>query len=311
MIGETVKDSVPEDAALISLETIMKLIKPHIHSINRTVQLVTALNLPSKISIILKQFLEVFPQYIESSLIIVLEDLPNESTRVDLNVLVHVKNATLVMQLIQHHFQTSVLTHLISSPSIHREIVTRKNDQMNRIEDVSSKLVSRVIDQIKNVFVSILMKQKKLDFKPKDDCILENSSVCTSICDVLNQLPDASTYLDGENYTRFVTAIATHLHVLLMSHYKKFSVNIHGAIILNNDLNKIKDLIKVFGVDEVDEMYQVLKDIGGLFLVKAEEIKGYVIDGNKLGRIELKKLYPYISMRSDFGTLGKIVSLFM
>jgi hypothetical protein len=83
----------------------------------------------------------------------------------------------------------------------------------------------------------LLSKQKKQDYKPKDDEVILTTlqtPTCLSVCAFLTKVHTvALESLDGENLLGFLNEIGQGLRGFLLEHLKKFPVNQAGAIMLS------------------------------------------------------------------------------
>lgn len=83
---------------------------------------------------------------------------------------------------------------------------------------------------------SQLAKQKKTDFRPRNDDLTfarVNTEPCMACCGMLETLRDAAKKsLSGKNLEVFLTEIGVAFHGLLLEHLRKFPVNDTGGIIL-------------------------------------------------------------------------------
>lgn len=81
-----------------------------------------------------------------------------------------------------------------------------------------------------------LTKQKKTDFKPRNDDLTfarVNTEPCVACCGMLETVLDAAKQnLSGKNLEVFLTEIGLAFHSLLLEHLRKFPVNDTGGIIL-------------------------------------------------------------------------------
>lgn len=83
----------------------------------------------------------------------------------------------------------------------------------------------------------LLNKQKKSDFKPKDDEVsltTLQTPACQTVCAFLQKVYDiAKESLDGANLEGFLNEIGSGFRGLLLDHLKKYLVNQAGGIMLS------------------------------------------------------------------------------
>lgn len=82
----------------------------------------------------------------------------------------------------------------------------------------------------------LLQKQKKLDFKPRNDneaFSRVNTEPCQLICDFLVKVREAAVAsLSGRNVEVFLTEVGVTFHTLLLDHLKKFPISATGGLML-------------------------------------------------------------------------------
>lgn len=93
----------------------------------------------------------------------------SQSLEPDLRTLHVIQVASQILQLVQIHFQNCVMPLLSTSPPAHRETVMYKNQFMEVMENKIADLLQKQLDVVGHWIGSILNKQKRTDFKPKDD----------------------------------------------------------------------------------------------------------------------------------------------
>jgi hypothetical protein len=83
-----------------------------------------------------------------------------------------------MIELLQAHFHASILPVMIISPALYREIIATKNDFLQRLEQKMNLILQKNLSSIPTCFNiidvcnwidTILSRQKKTDFKPKDE----------------------------------------------------------------------------------------------------------------------------------------------
>ncbi|KAJ3272112.1 Exocyst complex component 5 [Terramyces sp. JEL0728] len=132
-------------------------------------------------------------------------------------------------------------------------------------------------------FESILAKQKKTDYNMKDGLLGNTIPTQTSnqIIEFLRRISaEAFGYLDEGNRDLYLTEIGTLLC-------------------------KYHEIVIQFRVENLDEYFNVLKELCNLYIVKPENLR-MVLQEGYLGRMELPVLHSYISLRADWSKLGKL-----
>lgn len=148
-----------------------------------------------------------------------------------------------------------------------------------------------------------LGKQKKNDFKPKNDDLSfarVNTEPCQFCCEMLDKVREAAfENLTGKNREVFLTEIGVAFHAQLLEHFKKFPVSATGGLMLAKDLKSYQDTVALFGLPALAERFEFLRQLGNVFLVPPETLKSYITE-NYLGRIDPTLLHPYLAQRPDW-----------
>lgn len=108
-----------------------------------------------------------------------------------------------------------------------------------------------------------------------------------------------SVALTGDNLLNTLLMIGNEFLKLLLEHYKKFSVNSIGGVVLTKDAIRYQTIIDEWGIPELSEKFQILKEIGNLFTVLSELVNSLVTEG-QLSRMKPYNVRQYISKRADF-----------
>ncbi|KAG8758897.1 Exocyst complex component 5 [Serendipita sp. 396] len=217
------------------------------------------------------------------------------------------RQVELICHLWQQYVSVAILPLASSSIVVRREMSIFNNQVIARIEALTSGLLQKLADNTLKWLTTQLGKQKKLDFKPRNDDILSmgnNTDACHSCCVTLNRLYDAAKEnLSGSNLESFFTEIGVKFHSLLLEHLKKYPVSATGGIVLTKDLKSYQEAAARFNIPVVDERFDFLRLLGNLFILPPDAIKQYTED-NALSGIDLSLLRPYLMQRSDWGTFS-------
>ncbi|KAJ1552990.1 Exocyst complex component 5, partial [Nowakowskiella sp. JEL0078] len=200
-------------------ELVLDMIAVHSAAIRRCRELNSSVDLFKNVSALFKLLVDyVGTKYVEPAMEIALDELVALDTNksdTDLKYLSIVKVVTNILKLLQLHFQEFILPNVCSSPTTHREVVLYKNEMMSRIEIQLNNLIQSQSEVITNTLASFLTKQKKIDFKPKDENIVSASNTlpCTQACEFLTKANiQAKLHLKGENLEAFLTDIGNQLN---------------------------------------------------------------------------------------------------
>jgi len=187
-------------------------------------------------------------------------------------------------------------------------MVVYNNQTVSRIEGAANTFLQRLVDAIVNWLAAQLAKQKRNDFKPRNDDLSfarVNTEPCVACCELLEKVRDAAKQcLNGKNLEVFLTEIGVAFHVLLLDHLRKFPVNATGGLMLAKDLKSYQDTISSFSIPSLSERFEFIRQLGNVFLIQPEILKSYITEGY-LGRIDSSLLRPYLAQRSDWGQFGE------
>lgn len=103
----------------------------------------------------------------------------------------------------------------------------------------------------------------------------------------------------SRNAETFLTEIGVAFHGLLLDHLRKYTVSAAGGIMLTKDLALYQDAIGTFGIGVLSERFDMLRQLGNLFIVQASVLKSYMREGH-LAKIDERLLRPYLLRRADY-----------
>ncbi|KAJ3124738.1 Exocyst complex component 5 [Nowakowskiella sp. JEL0407] len=326
-----------------SLELVGKLVEVHCGAIRRCKELNSSGDLMKNVDILFKFLVEIMgSKYLELALDIANEDFvtidPTKNIETDLKSLIIIENTTKILQLLQLHFQHMILPLINSSPTIHREVVICKNELMARVEKQLNLLAQKQIEAIVNTLTIYLNRQKRTDFKPKDENIVSalNTPTCTQACEFLNKVnANVKKHLRGENLQVFLYEVGSQFHSMILDHIKKFPVSHSGGLILSTDLSLYHQTITKFNIPSLSSKYEFLRELGTLFIIKPENLYALIhhkngtnasqaLDGlsnsrristktmggsssfSYLSTVDVQLLYPFLAMRTDWVKLSKL-----
>jgi len=182
------------------------------------------------------------------------------------------------------------------------------NQTISRIEGGVNHIMQKLADSIIAWLSSQLIKQKRTDFKPRNDDLSfarVNTEPCAACCEMLEKVQNmVKQSLSGKNLEVFLTEIGVAFHSLLLDHLRKFPVSATGGLMLAKDLKSYQDTIATFGIPSLSERFEFIRQLGNVFLVRPDILKSYITEGY-LGRIDTSLLRPYLAQRSDWGQAEK------
>ncbi|KAI8985304.1 exocyst complex component Sec10-like protein [Pilobolus umbonatus] len=288
---------------LLSDDAVIRILYIHAEAIIRCVELEDAQELlPSlkKIYSVLIDFIS--HKYLDIALDEILEEL-NARKEPELACFPVIKASTDIIHLMQKHFESAMLPLVISIPSSHRDMLAIKNSFMAILERKINVVLQKSIEGVTYWLSELLTRQKKNDFRPKDEEVAMMSmgtQPCIQSVDFMVRIyKAASTALQGRNFESFLRCIGNAFHSMLLEHFKKFYVTPTGGLLVTKDIAKYQEVIRMFKIPALDERFEMLRQLGNIFVVKPEILKSILSEGY-LARLDPSVLYPYLEKRIDF-----------
>jgi len=223
---------------------------------------------------------------------------------------------------IMHLMITCINTVLIplaaSNITTRRDMETKTNLAINRMEDKVNSIMQRTVDTVLAWVTKLLSQQKRYEFRPRDDVLEDGSAwlemlqtpTCLSVYTFLSRLHKLteSALPPGSNQTTFLTEVAIGLRTLLLDHFKKFQVNATGALMVTKDMTRYNELLRSWPLDPTfTTSLEVLSEIGNLFVIGPEALKERLRGGGGggvLAGVGKGDIRPYLLRREDAGSVG-------
>lgn len=222
-----------------------------------------------------------------------------------------------ILGIVQLYFEEQIIpaTSLVS-PSYCRKMYELKNNFFEACLRYINKLLKLEINAISVQLGNIAQKYvKKSDYRPKpDDLSAFNSSTqfCNASRDFLKTCGKVvQLYFPSQNASKVINRIVKIFFEQLIELMKKITFNDIGALVLLNDINAYSEMLADFGPDcqaELSVYFNFLRELSNVLMVKPENLRSVLQEGS-LNLIDIRLLYPFIALRSDFKT-SKIDSLF-
>lgn len=310
--GELVSVDIVEDRdGDLSLDVAERMLRWHAEAIGRCVDLSNPSDVSKNSFTLLKVLAEAYlNSYVETALDSALARTAAQDARSttlpdlrDLNV---VRQVDLILQLWQHYVSTALFPLASSSVTIRREMSIYNNHLMLRVEKACDAVVQKIADNTVNHLAGRLSTQKRNDFTPKNDELAFsriNTDPCLACVDALEKVEQSATngLGPGKNSESFLTEIGVSFHSLLLDHFRKFTISAAGGIMLTKDLAMYQDAISAFGIPALSDRFEMLRQLGNLFIVQPAVLKSYMRESH-LSKIEERLLRPYLLRRADYST---------
>ncbi|KAH7911568.1 exocyst complex component Sec10-like protein [Hygrophoropsis aurantiaca] len=307
MQDKATEDPVREEDGLLSVDIAEKMLKWHAEAIGRCVELSPQNDVVKNTFSLLRVLAEAIGgAYLETALETAHARLETADAKIEpnLHALIVLHSVDLICHLWQQYSNMALFPLAASSVTIRREMTVFNSQAVSRVEGAANNLMQRMTDVIISWLSLQLTKQKKNDFKPRNDDLSfarVNTEPCVACCETLEKVRDAVIEsLSGKNRETFLTEIGVSFHGLLLDHLRKFPVSATGGLMLAKDLKSYQDTITSFNVPALLERFEFIRQLGNVFLVRPEILRSYIAE-NYLGRIDSVLLKPYLAQRSDWG----------
>ncbi|CAL1701173.1 unnamed protein product [Somion occarium] len=305
------EEPIREEDGQLNIIVAETMLKWHAEAVGRCVELSHANDVPKQAFSLLRVLAAAIGNaYVEIALETVNTRIECADTKVEpsLQPLTVLHEVDLICHLWQQYVNMALLPLASASVTIRREMVVFNNQTVSRIEGAANQIMQRLTDTLISWLSTQLTKQKRTDFKPRNDDLSfarVNTEPCIACCEFLEKVRDAAREsLSGKNLEAFLTEVGVAFHGLLLDHLKKFPVSATGGLMLAKDLKSYQDIIATFNIPSLLERFEFLRQLGNVFLVRPDILKSYITEGY-LGRIDSSLLRPYLAQRSDWGQAEK------
>ena len=302
------ESGAPSDRGELALELAERLLRWHAEALGRCVDLSTSSDVPKNTFALLRVLADAYlKSYVEAALETATVQMFAYDVRggalPDTGMLHLVRVVEQHIALWTHYVQTAVIPLTAPSVTVRREATIYDNHNMLRVESRCEGLLQRFTDNCIAYFGAKLAGQKKTDFAPRDDDVTFskiNTDPCLAIVDALHTIESAAREcLSEKNRTLLFTELGVGLHSLLLEHLKKFVVSPMGGLMLTKDLAMYQDATTRLGVQAVTDRFDMLRQLGNLFIVQPAVLRSYMHEGH-LAKIDEQLLRPYLLRRQDY-----------
>lgn len=185
-----------------------------------------------------------------------------------------------------------------NTPSIKTRMSNLVNSFVAQCEVSLNIILQDALEQFRTKLQALLSKQKKKDFNCSN--IEDDTEACELVSNYLVDVHAKVLFaMNGANLEKLLIKIGMEVLHQLLEHYKKFTVNSIGGIVLTKDVLRYQSVIDEWDIPELSEQFQILKEIGNLFTVQADLVNSLVTEG-QLAHMKPYNVRQYISKRDDF-----------
>lgn len=293
------------DADGFSLQEADEMLKCVVEAIARIMELV-----PNMSGVYIYEILEVMltgivGSYVETAL----EVAYARATRLDISspsefelaFMKYISMSTEILSLTSASVKAVFLPLLNNAPSVKKQTIDITNNQIRRCELLINIVLGEVARIYLNKFTNSLAKQKKKDFFPKSQELLDHDTLpAVEIVTELNSLhTQVVLYLKAKNLEAFLSKIGNGLYDLLIAHYGKFQVSSTGGIIVTKDIIGYQTAIEDWGIPALYDKFTALRELANLFTVQPDLLDSLTKEGH-LADVSKDIISNYISHREDF-----------
>jgi hypothetical protein len=316
---------VSEEDGALSLPFIKRMLKWLAESVGRGLELANGHETPKDVRELLNLLIANMGEiYLETALDAVTESATaaESSTKnePDFGHLVDLRSAVSILHLLLATIQTLLLPLAASNLTIRRDLDKTTNSFIDRCESKIDIILQKTIDATLSYSSRILSQQKKTDFRPRDDALLQLDLLQTPTCQQLFKFltkvhSRAETALSGKVLENIFLELALGVRALLLAHFRAYPVSLTGGLIVSKDMAKYIELLKSWKTlpRPFIESLDVLTEIANLFVIGPEALRDRIrgLDGGDNaggnaagGNIEKADLKPFILMREDARSIG-------
>lgn len=245
--------------------------------------------------------------YIEGGLEIIYDNLKQEQNYSKLNSTQPVNFDYLntfnlvndILFLVSNCIKKIIIPCAVNNPTVRNRMINLTNNYIQRCEISINIILNDTCQLVSDRLVFYLSKQKKKDFLA-DNIAEEDTEACELASGFISTIHDQlDKSLDNTNLLNVLDKIGMQFLNLLQDHFKKFSVNSTGGIILTRDVIRYQTTIDGWEIPELSENFQIIREISNLFTVHPNLINSLVAEG-QLANLKPFTIRQYISKRTDF-----------
>ncbi|KAK1778798.1 exocyst complex component Sec10-like protein [Copromyces sp. CBS 386.78] len=275
---------VSEENGRLSVQNAKRMIAWLAESVRRTLEMGSGSETPKDINVLLNLLLTSMGQvYVETALDAALDTATSQEnikTEPDLSYLPHIKPAVTITNLMSRFITTVLIRLAESNTALRRSMEAQAKQAIEATERKTNAVLRSTMDVAVNWVAKILAGQKKTDYRPRDNDLEGfvdlQTPTCQAICTFLASkvATQAALAIDGHNLELFSSELALAVHSLLFEHFKKFSVNATGGLMVTKDIAKYVSTMKEWPLTkEVQAIVELLTEVGYLFIIGSEALR--------------------------------------
>lgn len=204
-----------------------------------------------------------------------------------------------ILYLVSACIKKIVLPCAVNNPNIRNRMISLTNVYISSCEKSLNRILDDTIAMTSARITYYLSKQKKKDFLSDtvNDYDTESCEDTSEFISVVHE--NLCSHLSNSNLTNVLIKIGMNFLNQLLEHYKKYTVTSTGGVTLTKDVIRYQSVIDQWGIPELSDKFQLLKEIANLFTVHPNLINSLVTEG-QLANLKPYAVRQYVSKRSDF-----------
>lgn len=206
-----------------------------------------------------------------------------------------------ILHLLSLCIKSILLPCTANNPPVRSRMISLANTFVQRCETSLNLVLECAMGLVSDRIGHLLTTQKKKDFICDTiDSNRDYTETCAAISDFLIHTQGVyAQHLSNKNYSNALIKIGMITLNLLLDHFKKFSVNTTGGIVLTQDVIRYQSVIESWEIQALSEKFQLLREISNLFTVQPNLINSLTVEGHLAG-LKISTVRQYISRRTDF-----------
>ncbi|KAK6340654.1 Exocyst complex component 5 [Orbilia brochopaga] len=304
----------------LSVDVAKRMLKWLAESIGRSLEIGSAGDMPKDASAFLAVLIDNVGLYVETALESCLDfaiTAEAAKSEPDLSYFAEIKAVNIILSLMHKIIHTALVPLAQTSLTIRREMSLASHRFFSKVEDRINQIIQKTVDVVLNHTSNLLNKQPKRDYRPRDEDVslmMLQTPTCLSISTFLDKAHAAGqAALTGPNLISFLYEIATGFRTRFLENLQKNTINVVGGISLTKDIVFYQSMFQNWRANEdpgnpvptgsVKESFELLHEVGNLYVVPANALKDRLRDG-LLAKAKKELLVPYLARREDYYTAG-------
>eukprot|EP00903_Cladosiphon_okamuranus_P022367 g20571.t1 len=213
----------------------------------------------------------------------------------------------------EHHREVIVAKGMENTPTLRTIASETKKSLLHRVDAWTVRVLEDALRLL--VFYAekqMTLRSSKSDYCPKEETAAIEATRTVKVVsavlaeqhevfeECLNEAKDIGQQHRVDLRMLWET-VGLRVHELFVEHLKKSKVNVIGAFILANDVNRLQEVLGSFGCEAVTSAAEQLREIVNLYVVPPENLTSLMEQG-MLAEMKTEELVAFVRMRADYHT---------